>query len=274
MRTLVTCVLLAVMAAPSVHAADRYKVGDTVQCDATQIGSFRTGKVVGIQPRPGWPDPFYQVVLEGERDPSLCLPKFMKAAPARGAATPSARTNKQPPDTRPMQPTKPAEQEASSSSNPLCVKGKKLEAALGISWYAATVLAPPDANGMCLVHYDGYPSLYDIPVSAGSLRPAGSGPIVKPSRPVDEAGTAAPASGLKMGEYACYGSGGTVLAGMGFKVVGAGRYTDLDGKNSGTFTVAGGTVTFRGGHLNGETGRNLNAKGQFVTHLYATCEPW
>lgn len=270
MRTLITCVLLAVIAGPSARAAGRHKVGDTVQCDATQIGNFKTGKVVGIKPRPGWPDPFYEVHLEGDRDPSLCLPKFMKAGGAGGAGTPPGHT-KQSPDNRPKT---PGSQEAGSSSSPLCVKGKKVEAALGISWYAATVLAPPDANGMCLVHYDGYPSLYDIPVSASSLRPPGSGPIVKPSRPVDEAGTAAPVSGLKMGEYACYGSGGAVLAGLGFKVVSAGRYTDLDGKSSGTFTVAGSTVTFRGGHLNGQTGRNLNAKGQFVTHLYATCEPW
>jgi hypothetical protein len=76
-------------------------------------------------------------------------------------------------------------QAAQAAAGGLCRKGAKLEAAWGISWYAATALEPPNAQNQCLVHFDGYPSLYDLPVNAEiSLRPTGSGPIVRPSRPV------------------------------------------------------------------------------------------
>ncbi len=83
----------------------------------------------------------------------------------------------------------------------------------------------------------------------------------------------AQSGGLKVGEYACFGSGGSVLIGLGFKVVDGGRYTDLDGKNPGTFAFRGGGVAFRGGHLDGQTGRNL-ANGRFVVGTLATCEPF
>ncbi|MCD9185434.1 MAG: porin [Pyrinomonadaceae bacterium] len=62
---------------------------------------------------------------------------------------------------------------------------------------------------------------------------------------------------LKIGEYACTGAGGRMMIGLGFKITSANRYTDLDGKRSGTFTISGGKITFRGGHLNGITGRDL-----------------
>ncbi len=84
---------------------------------------------------------------------------------------------------------------------------------------------------------------------------------------------AAPA-GLKPGEYACYGSGGRIMIGLGFKVLGGGRYTDLDGKNPGTISVAGGNVRFKGGHLGGQVGRELNAKGGFRIGAQASCEPF
>jgi hypothetical protein len=79
---------------------------------------------------------------------------------------------------------------------------------------------------------------------------------------------------LKVGEYACYGSGSRVMAGLGFKVLGGGRYTDLDGKSSGRYSISGGTVTFRGGHLGGQTGRELTPKGGFRIGAQANCEPW
>jgi hypothetical protein len=39
---------------------------------------------------------------------------------------------------------------------------------------------------------------------------------------------AAEIAGLKTGEYACYGSGGRILMGFGFKVAPGNRYNDLD----------------------------------------------
>jgi hypothetical protein len=106
------------------------------------------------------------------------------------------------------------------------------------------------------------------------------------ARQADRA-AAAPAAGggLRVGEYACYGgstgsgsaqvAGGrsVLLAGLGFKVQSGNRYVDLDGKNPGSFSVSGSTVTFRGGIHGGETGRNLT-NGSFVLGSKVRCEPW
>jgi hypothetical protein len=81
----------------------------------------------------------------------------------------------------------------------------------------------------------------------------------------------ATAGGLKVGEYACFGSGGTILIGLGFKVLAGNRYTDLDGKNAGKFRVDGETVTFTGGHLDGQIGKGL--KDYKFTIDSASCEP-
>jgi hypothetical protein len=80
-------------------------------------------------------------------------------------------------------------------------------------------------------------------------------------------------AGLKVGEYACYGSGGRIMIGLGFKVLPDNRYTDLDGKNSGSFSVVGDTVRFRGGHLDGQTGRSLRGHS-FTIGKQAECEPY
>jgi hypothetical protein len=84
---------------------------------------------------------------------------------------------------------------------------------------------------------------------------------------------AAADGGLKVGEYACYGSGGTLLIGAGFKVTDDSHYTDLDNTTAGTFSVDGDTVTFTGGHLDGETGRDLQ-DGKFILHEGVSCEPY
>ncbi len=78
---------------------------------------------------------------------------------------------------------------------------------------------------------------------------------------------------LKIGEYACTGSGGRMMIGLGFKVTSANRYTDLDGKRSGTFTISGGKITFRGGHLAGVTGRDLK-DNWFTVASQAQCGPY
>ncbi|RHW16325.1 hypothetical protein D1610_15905 [Sphingomonas gilva] len=93
-------------------------------------------------------------------------------------------------------------------------------------------------------------------------------PKPKPKPPVPAVG-----GGLKPGEYACYGSGGRIMIGLGFKVAANGRYTDLEGGNPGTVSVAGGNVTFRGGHMDGQVGRDLSNHA-FRIGLQARCEPY
>ncbi|QQS10667.1 MAG: hypothetical protein IPK81_13490 [Rhodospirillales bacterium] len=81
----------------------------------------------------------------------------------------------------------------------------------------------------------------------------------------------AQAGALKPGEYACYGSGGRILIGLGFKALAGGRYTDLDGKSPGTFTVSGDTIVFKGGHLDGQVGRDLRNNTFRINSV--GCEP-
>ncbi|MGI8543198.1 MAG: hypothetical protein ACR2MD_06915 [Aridibacter sp.] len=85
--------------------------------------------------------------------------------------------------------------------------------------------------------------------------------------------TGSSSSGLKVGEYACYGSGGRIMAGLGFKVLSGNRYTDLEGGNAGTFVISGDRVKFRGGHLGGQVGRELS-NYNFRIGAQATCEPF
>ena len=80
--------------------------------------------------------------------------------------------------------------------------------------------------------------------------------------------SAQPAS-LPRGEYMRVGSGGQILIGLGFKVTGPGRYTDLDGGSPGAFTISDGRIHFRGGHLDGEEGV-FQRGGGFTIHS-ASC---
>ena len=76
-------------------------------------------------------------------------------------------------------------------------------------------------------------------------------------------GGTAGAAGLQAGEYACVGSGGSILIGLGFKLQANGTYTDLDGKSTGHVTYNGSNVTFVGGHLDGQVGRNVRGGKSF-----------
>lgn len=89
-----------------------------------------------------------------------------------------------------------------------------------------------------------------IVYAAENIRPAGAGGIGRPApraaqpaprtAPTPPRTGAAAAGTLKTGEYACYGSGGRIMIGLGFNVTGPGRYTDLEGGNPGRFTVTNG----------------------------------
>jgi hypothetical protein len=100
-----------------------------------------------------------------------------------------------------------------------------------------------------------------------------TGKIGKIATPAPTPRPAAGPAGLKVGEYACYGSGGRILAGLGFEVLPGNRYTDLEDDNEGSFSISGTTVTFRGGHLGGQTGRDLRGHS-FTLGAQAECEPY
>jgi hypothetical protein len=86
-------------------------------------------------------------------------------------------------------------------------------------------------------------------------------------------GPPAPSSGdLKVGEYACYGFGGQLLIGLGFKVLPGNRYTDLDNRDSGTFSIEDDVIRFHGGHLDGQFGRYLG--NNKLTIRTASCAPF
>jgi hypothetical protein len=81
------------------------------------------------------------------------------------------------------------------------------------------------------------------------------------------AGAPAKAASLRPGEYACAGSGGTLLIGLGFRLRADGSYTDLDGKSAGRVVFSGSTVKFVGGHLNGYVGTNVRGGTNFEIHM-------
>jgi hypothetical protein len=121
-----------------------------------------------------------------------------------------------------------------------------------------------------------------IVYDAENIRRLGAGGIGRPAPRASQATgraaprTAAPAGTggtLKLGEYACYGSGGRIMIGLGFKVTAPGRYTDLDGKNAGSFSISGGKVRFAGGHMAGQVGTMVGGN-DFRIGLQARCEPY
>ena len=73
----------------------------------------------------------------------------------------------------------------------------------------------------------------------------------------------AAAAELQPGEYACAGSGGRLLIGLGFRLIGDGTYTDLGGRNAGTVSYDGSNILFAGGHLAGQVGRNVRSGTNF-----------
>jgi hypothetical protein len=73
----------------------------------------------------------------------------------------------------------------------------------------------------------------------------------------------ASAQSLAPGEYACAGSGGRILIGLGFILRGDGTYTDLDGKSAGRITFTGSGAQFVGGHLDGQVVRNIRGGRNF-----------
>ena len=114
----------------------------------------------------------------------------------------------------------------------------------------------------------------DNPSEGVSVVPVGSLQGTRAPAGSPRGGTATASASLYVGEYACYGAGGRLMAGMGFRLSG-GKYADLDGKRGGTYTynAAIATIAFRSGYLDGQTGINVTARG-FQISPTVTCEPW
>lgn len=125
----------------------------------------------------------------------------------------------------------------------------------------STVVAAQGAG--CTLHSDGDARAVTSTWGAFMLTPMAGSPVRNP-----------PAQrGLPIGEYACYGAGQRVLIGLGFKLLPGGRYTDLDGKSAGRYAIAGSSVAFIGGHLAGQTGRDIKDNG-FTIGKMASCQKW
>lgn len=82
-------------------------------------------------------------------------------------------------------------------------------------------------------------------------------------------------SQLYIGEYASYGTGSRLLAGMGFILKSDGTYTDLDKQRGGKYiyNAQQATISFKGGFLDGQVGKNVRPSG-FQLTATVSCEPW
>ena len=87
------------------------------------------------------------------------------------------------------------------------------------------------------------------------------------------AGAGAGAVEIHIGEWACYGTGGRLLQGLGFHLRANGTYLDGDSNPGGRWTRGAGSITFQGGHLDGQTGKNFKGN-RFDLSATVSCEPW
>jgi hypothetical protein len=86
----------------------------------------------------------------------------------------------------------------------------------------------------------------------------------------------APTGGsLALGQYACYGTGGRLMAGMGFVLAANGTYADLDGDRGGRWQYDDGaaSIAFSGGFLDGQRGTGASAEGFAISNT-VSCEPY
>ncbi|MDD5542272.1 MAG: hypothetical protein PHX83_03790 [Acidobacteriia bacterium] len=141
-------------------------------------------------------------------------------------------------------------------------------------WKVEGVMTPPLSSQTC----KNNPAAGVSSISAEGLEgaPAAAGtpvPLAVASRMTSARtrGTGNAGGGsLTTGEWACYGSGGRALIGLGFKVYAGGTYTDLDNKSRGTYVFTGSTITFNGGHLAGQVAHSVGG-GRFNIGT-TTCE--
>lgn len=93
--------------------------------------------------------------------------------------------------------------------------------------------------------------------------------------PAPKNGATNTASALYVGEYACYGTGGRMMTGMGFILLSNGKYYDLDKKRGGSYSYNAqqGTIQFTGGFLSGQKGTGVRQTG-FKLSNTVNAEPY
>ena len=136
-------------------------------------------------------------------------------------------------------------------------------------WVAQGRMTVPLSDSVCQKN----PSEGVAAVAVGSLpgKPAEEGAASPPARKGQSA-----VGNLYLGEYACYGTGGRLMAGMGFRLLASNRYTDLDGSRGGgsySYDAGSATLSFSGGFLDGQKGGNVKITG-FQISRTVNCEPW
>lgn len=179
----------------------------------------------------------------------------------------------------PKPPARPAEKPAATGGFAV---GDKVELEASNHWVPC-VVAENAAASLMRVRCEAYPKLSrdagvymvdrDNPAAVRKAGTAPGRPVSPPATKAAPPAKTATKTGLRLGEYACYGSGGRIMAGLGFKVLAGNRYTDLEGGNAGSYSTTGDTVSFRGGHLDAKSGRDLRNQN-FRIGAQATCEPF
>jgi len=143
-------------------------------------------------------------------------------------------------------------------------------------WKVQGKLTPPASTQTC--KNNPAEGVSSIPAERLEGTPSGAGAPAPPAATGKKTGAQTGGTGnagggsLTTGEWACYGSGGRALIGLGFKVQASGTYTDLDNKSRGTYVFSGSTITFKGGHLDGQVARSVGG-GRFNIGT-TTCEPY
>jgi len=256
-----------------------YKVGDTVELHITgnfwqkcvitenKPGSVMRGRCEEfVEPPPGTYRRAGGAYILSKSDTRLARP------PGAAAATP------RPPVTGPARGSAQGPAQAASPGPGGFAVGDKVEIEASGHWVPCVVAENlPDV--IMRVRCEEYPALSRAAgvytVDRGNPRAVrkATGKTGKIATPAPAPRPVAGPAGLKVGEYACYGVGGRILLGLGFKVLPGNRYTDLEGGNAGSFSVSGATVTFQGGHLGGKTGRDMRGHS-FTLGAQAQCEPY
>ena len=157
------------------------------------------------------------------------------------------------------------------SGSSACKPGQKIEIDWHDKWYPGTVKAGVDANGDCFVSYDDYSSAWDARMPLSKIRMRGQSQPLAALPPV--------AKELWRGNYVCTRAGGSISPAFGFTVHAAGRVTDHQGGNPGTYRIDSQkrTISFTGGGWDGRSGRFTLAESVF-THYQGereivTCRP-
>jgi hypothetical protein len=106
-----------------------------------------------------------------------------------------------------------------------------------------------------------------IPLATIPGRPALTSPVMPNTKPA--------AAQLYLGEWDCYGAGNQLMAGMGFVLDRSGKYHDTDGARGGSYSYNAGSssISFRGGFLAGQVGRNVTSSRMQISST-VSCEPW